>query len=289
MRHSHRFCRRLDDSLLAALFARKLPQLWAILGDKRFNQIVFWNFTIAVDILFDVTIIRVPFIYLWRLQAPLRLKSTVWGCFAARFLNIAGLIWLLVEINRSAGTGRQLVDSSRRHERNPIPEYRYRMYPSPQTLVPTIHSRVLGFDANQNNNSHDANITPIAAALGIDVSEPHLPNDTIPFPHTYHTTNVVPMGSHLTLERMTCNATALSKAGVFVCAIINEALFPWSTCQSGPGFLRPLANYSTMIRRVPTLEETCDTPAGYPKYLDFFFGSIILQLRRGRLVSAYYY
>jgi acid phosphatase len=97
------------------------------------------------------------------------------------------------------------------------------------------------------------------------------------------------MGSHLTLERMTCNATALSKAGVFVCAIINEALIPWSTCQSGPGFLRPLANYSTMIRRVPTLEETCDTPAGYPKYLDFFFGSIILQLRRGRLVSAYYY
>jgi hypothetical protein len=75
-------------SLLAALFARKLPQLWAILGDKRFNQIVFWNFTIAVDILFDVTIIRVPFIYLWRLQAPLRLKSTVWGCFAARFLYV---------------------------------------------------------------------------------------------------------------------------------------------------------------------------------------------------------
>lgn len=75
-------------ALLAALFACKLPQLWAVLGDKCFNQIVFWNFTIAVDILFDVTIIVLPFLYLRRLQAPFRLKVTVWGCFAARFLYV---------------------------------------------------------------------------------------------------------------------------------------------------------------------------------------------------------
>jgi acid phosphatase len=79
------------------------------------------------------------------------------------------------------------------------------------------------------------------------------------------------MGGHLTLERMTCNATALSQAGVFVRAIINEAVVPLSTCQSGPGFSCPLANYSAIIDKVPKFEETCDTPAGYPKYLDFFW------------------
>lgn len=79
------------------------------------------------------------------------------------------------------------------------------------------------------------------------------------------------MRGHLTLERMTCNATALNKAGVFVRAITNEAVVPLSTSQSGPGFSWPLANYSARIDKVPKFEEMCDTPAGYPKYLDFFW------------------
>lgn len=75
-------------ALLAAAFPCKLPQLWAILGDKCFKQVLFWTFTVAVDILFDITVILVPFIYVRRLQAPFRFKATVWGCFAARILYV---------------------------------------------------------------------------------------------------------------------------------------------------------------------------------------------------------
>lgn len=79
------------------------------------------------------------------------------------------------------------------------------------------------------------------------------------------------MGGHLTLERITCNATAVSKAGVFVRAVVNEAVVPWTSCQSGPGYSCPLAQYSTMIDKTPKFNEKCGTNASYPQYLDFFW------------------
>jgi acid phosphatase len=79
------------------------------------------------------------------------------------------------------------------------------------------------------------------------------------------------MGGHLTLERMTCNATAATKAGVFVRAVMNEAVVPWNNCQSGPGYSCPLAKYSAMINKVANFDEKCDVDASYPQYLDFFW------------------
>ncbi|KAJ5623231.1 hypothetical protein N7490_011836 [Penicillium lividum] len=119
--------------------------------------------------------------------------------------------------------------------------------------------------------SHDANITPVLAALGIVVPEHHLPNETIPFPSPYRVSDIVPMGGHLTLERMTCKATTVSKAGVYVRAILNEAVVPYSSCQSGPGYSCPLANFSMIVDKAPKFDATCDTPSSYPQYLDFFW------------------
>lgn len=79
------------------------------------------------------------------------------------------------------------------------------------------------------------------------------------------------MGGHLTLERMTCNATVASKAGVYVRAVINEAVVPWNSCQSGPGYSCPLEKFSTIVDKAPKFDETCQTNSSYPQHVDFFW------------------
>ncbi|EXJ82244.1 hypothetical protein A1O3_06057 [Capronia epimyces CBS 606.96] len=122
------------------------------------------------------------------------------------------------------------------------------------------------------NFAHDAYITPVLAALGLDVPSSPLPNNTIPFPNPYNAADMVPMGGHLVLERLTCNATAMSSAGTFVRAVINEAVVPWPKCQSGPGFSCPFSNFTAIVNAAPSFVETCEVAKrGFPQYLDFWW------------------
>ncbi|KAH0842003.1 3-phytase B [Fonsecaea pedrosoi] len=123
------------------------------------------------------------------------------------------------------------------------------------------------------NFAHDANITPVVAALGLDVPSSPLPNDTVPFPNPYRVTDIVPMGGHLVLERLSCNATAApTSQGIYVRALINEAVVPWPKCQSGPGFSCPLPDYADMVARAPNFVQSCNISAlGYAEHLDFWW------------------
>lgn len=122
------------------------------------------------------------------------------------------------------------------------------------------------------NFAHDAYITPVMAALGLDVPASHLPNHTVPFPNPYNTADIIPMGGHLVLERMTCNATAISSPGIFVRAVVNEAVVPWPQCQSGPGFSCPFSNFTALVDKIPSFVETCGVKkAGYPDHLSFWW------------------
>ena len=120
-------------------------------------------------------------------------------------------------------------------------------------------------------SAHDANITPVLAALGLDVPASPLPNNTIPFPSPYQVSNIVPMGGHLTLERLHCKATVISEPGTYVRAVVNEAVVPWNSCQSGPGYSCPLSEYASMIRKVPSFDKTCKPAKEYPQHLTFFW------------------
>lgn len=113
---------------------------------------------------------------------------------------------------------------------------------------------------------------PVLAALGLDVPASPLPNNSIPFPNPYNSADMVPMGGHLVLERLTCNATALSSAGTYVRAVVNEAVVPWPTCNNGPGFSCPLSNFSAIVGKAPNFVETCGVAkAKLPEYLDFWW------------------
>jgi acid phosphatase len=121
-------------------------------------------------------------------------------------------------------------------------------------------------------SAHDTNITPIIAALGILIPSEDLPLDTIPFGNSYSIGNIMPMQGHLTIERLNCNATAMSPAGTYVRLVLNEAVVPLNTCQSGPGYSCPLADYTSILKKsLPDYGTTCQVPASYPKYLQFWW------------------
>jgi acid phosphatase len=122
------------------------------------------------------------------------------------------------------------------------------------------------------NFAHDTNITPILGLLGIFNPAQDLPVDYILFGNPWSTGNIVPQSGHFTIERLTCNATATSPAGVYVRLIVNEAVIPFTANQSGPGYSCPLDVYtSTVLKTLPDYVETCHVPAAYPQYLDFWW------------------
>ena len=122
------------------------------------------------------------------------------------------------------------------------------------------------------SSAHDTNITPIIGLLGLFNPVEDLPLDSIPFPNPWSTGNIVPQSGHFTIERLTCNATTTAPAGVYVRLIVNEAVIPFKTNQSGPGYSCPLDVYMSTLRKdMPDYIKTCDVPKTYPQYLDFWW------------------
>lgn len=80
------------------------------------------------------------------------------------------------------------------------------------------------------------------------------------------------MGGHLTIERLSCQATALSDEGTYVRLVLNEAVLPFNDCTSGPGYSCPLANYTSILNKdLPDYTTTCNVSASYPQYLNFWW------------------
>ncbi|GKZ64150.1 acid phosphatase pho5 [Aspergillus niger] len=122
------------------------------------------------------------------------------------------------------------------------------------------------------NFAHDTNITPILAALGVLIPDEDLPLDRVAFGNPYSIGNIVPMGGHLTIERLSCQATALSDEGTYVRLVLNEAVLPFNDCTSGPGYSCPLANYTAILNKdLPDYTTTCNVSASYPQHLSFWW------------------
>lgn len=119
--------------------------------------------------------------------------------------------------------------------------------------------------------AHDTNITPVITALGILTPKSPLPTDRIAWGNPWSSGNIVPQGGHIILERLSCNATAISPKGVYVRAVLNEAVVPFDTCQSGPGYSCPLSNYTSLVEALPPFDSTCGINATVPQYLSFFW------------------
>ncbi|OJJ44493.1 hypothetical protein ASPZODRAFT_135307 [Penicilliopsis zonata CBS 506.65] len=122
------------------------------------------------------------------------------------------------------------------------------------------------------NFAHDDNITPIIGALGILTPNEDLPIDTIAFGSPWTIGDIMSMGGHLTIERLKCNATVATEEGSYVRLILEEAVVPYFSCQSGPGYSCPLANYTELVSAsLPDFITSCNVSASYPQYLDFWW------------------
>lgn len=122
---------------------------------------------------------------------------------------------------------------------------------------------------------HDVNIVPILAALGLTIPvDADLPlNGTIPFYNQYKSSEIVPMGAHLVLERMQCDKTAISDEGLYVRAVLNEAVVPFPNCHDGPGYSCSLENYEhkVVMENYRPYTEVCEVSKEWPQYVDFFW------------------
>lgn len=122
--------------------------------------------------------------------------------------------------------------------------------------------------------SHDTDITKMLAAIGLTwPTDPKLPYDgIIPFYNQYKATEITPMNTHLVLERLQCDETAISKKGVYIRAVLNEAVVPWPECQDGPGFSCSLKGYENIVQKhYHEFVKKCKIPKDWPQYLDFFW------------------
>ena len=54
--------------------------------------------------------------------------------------------------------------------------------------------------------------------------------------------------------------------------VVNEAVVPVDSCQSGPGYSCSLANFTeTVSKKLPDFSSTCGLKSSYPQYLDFWW------------------
>lgn len=123
-------------------------------------------------------------------------------------------------------------------------------------------------------SAHDTQITPIITALDILSPTEHLPFDHIPFGNPWHVENIVPMGGHLTIERLSCNDNddSTDSPQKYVRIVLNEAVVPFKSCQLGPGFSCPLEDYTKILSaQLPNYTKKCNVSAAYPQYLDFWW------------------
>lgn len=89
--------------------------------------------------------------------------------------------------------------------------------------------------------THDNEIETFHAALGLFQPDEDLPLDHIPFPIPYSHVQVTPQGARTVTEKFNCGGTS------YVRYVINDAVIPIKTCQSGPGFSCELSEFESYI------------------------------------------
>lgn len=89
--------------------------------------------------------------------------------------------------------------------------------------------------------THDTDIEILHAGLGLLEPKSPLPTDHIPFPNPYVHSQLVPQGARLITEKYSCDGES------YVRYLVNDAVYPIQSCQSGPGFSCKLSDFESYI------------------------------------------
>lgn len=91
--------------------------------------------------------------------------------------------------------------------------------------------------------SHDTDLEIFHAALGLVEPSADLPTDHIAFPNPYVHSQIVPQGARLYTEKYSCDGSS------YVRYIVNDAVYPIQSCQSGPGFSCEISEFESYINK----------------------------------------
>ncbi len=123
------------------------------------------------------------------------------------------------------------------------------------------------------NFLHDTDLQFMIAAFGLFTPSEDLPTDQFLVDNPYKSSELIPMGTRLLVERLSCSDSLTGDNGTFVRFNLNNAVIPLKNCTTGPGFSCPLDNYlSYMEERVDTTyAEACGIEDGKPTDLTFYW------------------
>ncbi|CAE6488985.1 unnamed protein product [Rhizoctonia solani] len=93
--------------------------------------------------------------------------------------------------------------------------------------------------------THDNQLNEIATAIGVFNTTGPLPPNKIQNNRLFISSRINPMAGRIAFERMACTS---KKPGIYVRIRVNDAVYPMSECQSGPGKTCPLAQFGQVIK-----------------------------------------
>jgi len=145
-------------------------------------------------------------------------------------------------------------------------------------IVANASLSILNQDESENDKiyisfAHETNILMYLSTVGLFNPDTDLDWRTIEFNNRWTTSQIVPMGTRVALERMSCKNKddTFSK---YVRFLVNNAVIPHDSCKSGPGFSCPLEEYIKIQKsRIPDIHNTCGIDENYklPNALTFYW------------------
>lgn len=97
--------------------------------------------------------------------------------------------------------------------------------------------------------THDNQINQLASATGVFDAQRNLTTDKIDESRIFISSRINPMRGTIAFERLSCSASSSSSKGsTYVRIRFNDAIYPVSSCQSGPGRSCPLDKYVRLVQ-----------------------------------------
>ncbi|KAK9473651.1 histidine phosphatase superfamily [Dipodascopsis tothii] len=115
--------------------------------------------------------------------------------------------------------------------------------------------------------THDDDMISVFYGLGLFETPSLLPAEYVQFGSPFQTSEIVPMGGRIVIERLNCSGHAYARI------VVNEAVIPITSCQSGPGYSCPVTDFKTFVnKRAPkTYGIECGLDDDVPWHMWFYW------------------
>ncbi|OWB80964.1 hypothetical protein B5S32_g5297 [[Candida] boidinii] len=124
--------------------------------------------------------------------------------------------------------------------------------------------------------SHDTDLIFFLTSLGLFDNHDNLNLKEIQFSRFFKTSEIVPMGGRIVIERISSNENSDSnKTKKYIRLKINDSVIPIPNCQEGPGYSCPIEKLRKIFNKKlinnENYIEICKIKSNKPQYLSFYW------------------